>query len=396
LRFGELRPHELVLLQLPVGRAPPQGSRLEVLGVLALPRGPDRGFDERSWLRRQGVHVVLRGDRWRRVGARGGLGGIADALHERLARSVGRGLHGERRAVVEGVLLGEDGGLPASLRRAFRASGLYHLLAVSGQNVGFVAAGALVLAWIFGLPRVIGELAALAGIGAYVLAVGPQPSVLRAGVAGALGSLAWLTARQRDRWYALLLGAFALLAWNPYLVRDAGFQLSFAAVVAIFTLAPRIRRALEGWPLPKTLADTIAISTACGAATAPIAWIQFHAVPLLTVPANAAAAAAVVPLLWLSFATVAVAPLAPGVAAAIAWVNGWFAAYLIACARVVAAVPGAQLRSGRAVAAASACVLLAAAYAWHHVQRAEAGLPPHRLRPAEDRPRAAAAPGSDR
>src|SRR5205807_1562911 len=87
IRFGPLRPHELVLLQLPVGRAPPQGARLEVLGVLALPRGPDNGFDERAWLRRQGVHVVLRGERWRRVGSRGGVGGVADALHARLAGS---------------------------------------------------------------------------------------------------------------------------------------------------------------------------------------------------------------------------------------------------------------------------------------------------------------------
>src|SRR5205814_3154424 len=123
--------------QLPVGRAPPQGSRLEVLGVLRLPRGPDNGFDERAWLRRQGVHVVLRADRWRRVGSRGGVGGVADALHEQLGRSVGHGLAGERRGVVEGVLLGEDGGLSESLRRDFRASGLYHLLAVSGQNVAF-------------------------------------------------------------------------------------------------------------------------------------------------------------------------------------------------------------------------------------------------------------------
>lgn len=397
LRFGALRPRELVLLELPVSRPPPpQGSRLEALGVLALPRGPDHGFDERAWLRRQGVHVVLHVDRWRRVGARGGLGGIADALHARLARDVGSGLRGERRGVVEGILLGEDGDLSESLRQDFRASGLYHLLAVSGQNVAFVAAGALALVWVLGLPRLVGEAAAIAGMAAYVLAVGPQPSVLRAGVGGVLGSFAWLSARQRDRWYALLLGAFALLAWNPYLLRDAGFELSFAAVVSIFTIVPRLRRELEGWPVPKLLADTIAVSAACGTATAPIAWLQFHALPLLTVPANAAAAPAVGPLLWLSFATVAVAPLAPGVAAATAWMNGWFAAYLAECARIVAAVPGAQVRSTRGAAAAASGALLLAAYAWQRAQRAEAGLSAHRLRPSQDRPRAAAAPGQDR
>lgn len=363
-RFGRLRPHESVLLELPLGRSPPQGAELEALGVLALPRPPLHGFDERAWLRRHGVHVVLRVDRWRAVGRRGGLGGVADRLRSRLATSVATGLHGERRAVLEGVILGDDQGLSDGLRQRFRASGLYHLLAVSGQNVALVAAAALGLAWLAGLPRLLGEFAALAGMAAYVLAVGAQPSVIRAGVAGALGSLAWLSARERDRWYAVLLGALVLLGWNPYSLFDPGFQLSFAAVVAIFGLVPPLLRVLEGYPIPRPLAGVVAVSTACGIATAPVCWLQFHAIPLLTVPANALAAPAVAPLLGLALATAALAPVAPSAAAALAWLNGWCAAYLAACARLIGGLPGAQVRSGRAAAALAAAGLLAAAYAW--------------------------------
>ncbi|MGZ4395028.1 MAG: DUF4131 domain-containing protein [Gaiellaceae bacterium] len=136
MRFGRLRPHEAVLLELPLGRSPPQGAVLEVLGVLALPRPASNGFDERAWLRRRGVHVVLRVDRWQAVGRRGGLGGAADRLRARLAGSVAVGLHGDRRAVVEGVVLGDDQDLPLGLRNRFRASGLYHLLSADtkGQN----------------------------------------------------------------------------------------------------------------------------------------------------------------------------------------------------------------------------------------------------------------------
>ena len=88
--------------------------------------------------------------------------------------------------MLEGVVLGEDSGLSDELRRRFRASGLYHLLAVSGQNVALVAGSALLLVWMVGMPRLLGQLAALAAICGYVLAVGAQPSVIRAGVAGAL------------------------------------------------------------------------------------------------------------------------------------------------------------------------------------------------------------------
>jgi competence protein ComEC len=389
VRWGTERPHEPVLLELPAGRAPPQGARLSVLGVLRAPRGPSNGFDERAWLRRHGMHVVLRADAWRRIGRRGGLGGAADRLHAWLARDGAPGLAGERRAVIEGVVLGEDQGLSDTLKQRFRASGLYHLLAVSGSNVVFVASGVLGLAWLLGVSRLAAEVAALGAIGAYVLAVGPQPSVIRAGVAGALGSLAWLSGRQRDRWYALLVGAVVLLAWNPYNALDPGFQLSFAAVLSIFVLAPRFGRVLEGYPLPSLLRAPVALSTACGLGTAPICWFQFHAIPLLTVPANAAAAAVVAPMLGLALVSALVAPVAHAPAVLIAELDGWLAAYLAGCARLFGGLPGAQIRSPEAAALLAAVVLLAAAYAWRRGDRAQARVPPHRQRPAEDRARAA-------
>jgi competence protein ComEC len=364
VRFGTLRPDESVLLRLRPGRAPPQGAVLDALGELAAPRSSQDGFDERRWLRRHGIHVIVRVDAWTEVGRRGGIGDVSDRLRDLLSRSVARGLHGERAALLKGIVLGDDGGLSDNLRQRFRASGLYHLLAVSGQNVALVAVGALALAWLLGLSRGFGEVAALLSIGAYVLAVGPQPSVIRAGIAGALASLAWLSARMADRWHFLLLGALALLAWNPYTLYDAGFQLSFVAVAAIFVLVPRLERMLEGYPMPRWLREAVAVSAACGLATAPVMWIQFHAVSLLTIPANALAAPAMVPLLGLAFASAAVAPLVPPAASALAWINGWLAAYIATCARVIGGLPGAQIRSTRALLLLVAGALLAAAYAW--------------------------------
>jgi competence protein ComEC len=363
-RFGRLHVTEPVLAELPAGRSPAQGDVLEALGVLAPPHGPQRGFDERTYLRRHGIHVVFRVDRWHVVGRRGGFGGFADRLRAFVARGLSRGSDGEQRAVLLGVVLGADEGLSKDLRDKFRASGLYHLLAVSGQNVALVAGGALLACWLLGIPRLVGEFGALAAIGAYVLAVGAQPSVIRAGIAGALGSIAWLLARERDRWWFLLLGALVLLAWNPYTLFDAGFQLSFAAVVAIFTLAPRLGRLLEGYPLPARAASFLAISTACGLATAPILWLQFNTVPLLAVPANALAGPAVPPLLGCALTAAAVHPLVPSAAAVLTWLAGWCAAYLAFCARLIGGLPFAQVRSGWAAAAVGLCAALAGAYAW--------------------------------
>ncbi len=363
-RFGPRPVDEPVQLELPLGRAPPQGARVSLLAVVRLPRGPgSSGFDERTWLRRQGIHVVLKVDQWAVTGRRGGLGGAGDRLRAWLRSASAPGLAGERRALVEGVLLGDDNGLTPGLKNAFRRSGLYHLLAVSGQNVVLLAAGVLGVALLLGVQRVWAHVGALAAIGAYVLAVGPQPSVIRAAVSGAAVSVAWLAARDRDPWHVLLLAAVVLLAWNPYTLFDAGFQLSFAAVVAIFLAVGPLLRVLEGYPVPQTLGGAVAVSAACSVATAPILWLQFGAVPLLGILANALVEPAVGPLLGLAFAAAAIDPVAPPLAAGLAWLNGWIAAYIALCARLVASLPVAQAR-GPGAAAAAAGSLLAAAYAW--------------------------------
>ena len=129
-RFGDLTPSEPARLELPLGRAPPQGAVLELVASVREPSPAEAGrsFDEREYLARQGVHVVLRAGWFREVGRRGGIPGVADTLRAAIAASMAPGVGGERRSVIAGVVLGEDEGLAPELRDDFRASGLYHLL----------------------------------------------------------------------------------------------------------------------------------------------------------------------------------------------------------------------------------------------------------------------------
>ena len=128
LRFGNQKVRERARLDLPVGRAPPQGALLSVIAEIERPRPQENGFDEAGYLRRQGVHVILTASSFQIVGHRGELGGIADRIRAAMASSLAPGVDGERRAVIAAVVLGEDEGLSPELRDRFRASGLYHLL----------------------------------------------------------------------------------------------------------------------------------------------------------------------------------------------------------------------------------------------------------------------------
>jgi competence protein ComEC len=214
------------------------------------------------------------------------------------------------------------------------------------------------LAWLLGLPRWCGDAAAIVAILGYLAAVGWQPSVARAGIAGVLASLAWLTARPSDRWYFLLLGAAVLLAWSPYAVLDPGFELSFSAVAAIFVAVAWIEDRLEGYPVPSRAAEAASVSLVCGLATAPVLLWQFGAVPIYSVPANVLVAPAVGPLLICGLASAAIHPVLPAACAPLAWAEGLLAAYVAGVARAVAALPHARVGTTGALALVCVAVVI--------------------------------------
>ena len=361
-RFAGVVLRERALLEMHRGRAPPRGAVLEVVRArLVAPRGPETGFDERTWLARRGIHVVLRADTARIVGRRGGIGGVADRLRAHLERTLEHGARGERLALLRGFVLGDDSELDPGLRQAFRASGLAHMTAVSGQNVAIVAVAIGAVAWLLGIGRIGIHLSAIAAIVAYALAVGWEPSVVRAAVAGCVGSLAWLASRPDDRWHALALGALVLLAWQPASLLEPGFQLSFAAVAAILVVVPRARALADGYPIPRSLALGVAVSGACSIVTAPISWAHFGAVAVWSVPANLVAEPAMPAVLTLSLAAAATVPLSPAVAGSLAWLAGWCAAWIAGCARFFASLPHAQAHSPVALVGLGLAIAVAVA-----------------------------------
>src|SRR5829696_8911269 len=203
----------------------------------------------------------------------------------------------------------------------------------------------------------------------------------RAGVMGAAGLVALGASRPGSRWYTLLLAATATLALNPRVLADPGWQLSFAAVIAILALGRPLRSALEGLPGP--LAEGIAITVAATIGTAPLLAHHFGTVSLSGLPANVAAMPAVAATMWLGMLAAAggqlaaapVLPLALALAALLGKLNGLCLAFVEAVAERFAAAPGAAvelpLEHPGAVAATYAAIAAVAAVALRGAPRVE-------------------------
>lgn len=323
-------------------RPPTLGERLRLEGRLRPAAGGSAPGWWRRWLARQGIAARLGPSRVRGDGRRGGLQGARDAWRRWAAANAGAGLSGDRGALVRGMALGGGAGLSEGAEEAFRDAGLWHLLAVSGQNVTVVAIAVLALLRALGLRRRPAVAGAAVVMAAYCLACEGGASVARAGVVGGLGLVAELRSAPRERWYLLLAGLALLLAHQPRAIGDPGLQLSFAAVVGLFAIAPPLAAWFRGW-LPGRVADLAAMAGAAGLATAPVLVWQFGRLSLAGLALNVVAVPLAAPVVVLALAGLAAGALLPAAGVALAWLAGLGAAALLVAARAAAAIPGAAV-----------------------------------------------------
>ena len=282
-----------------------EGRILNVAARLTLPEGPGpSGFDERSYLRRQGICCTLSASASgvEVIGDRGGLSGVLDTIRRRALVDLGRGGRPLYSALLRGVVLGETRDIPEDVLVAFRRSGTAHILSVSGLHVAGLASLILGLCAALRLPRSVslplGFVAVLLFAG---IAVGGAP-VVRATVMIFLVMLAQASGRRRDALHVLALAAVVVLAPNPLVAFSAGFQLSFAAVAGLVLLAQRIQCRLER-ALPGPLASGMAVSLAASIATAPVSLLVFGQASIMGVVANLFVVPVITPVTGLGFAS---------------------------------------------------------------------------------------------
>ncbi|RTQ45445.1 ComEC family competence protein [Hymenobacter gummosus] len=210
-------------------------------------------------------------------------------------------------AIAAALVLGLKDDVDAETKQAYASTGTTHIMAVSGLQVGLLyAVLQLFLRRFFGHTRGFRYWSAALGllvIWAYAFLTGLSASVLRAAVMFSFVAVAKASGRQSNMYNTLAVAAFALLLWDPYLLVDVGFQLSFLAVLSIVYLQPLIGDKIDaqewlarkkrpwqskrqqklmfavGWSLDG-IWQAIALSLAAQVATFPLGLFYFHQFPL--------------------------------------------------------------------------------------------------------------------
>jgi len=343
------------------GPVPParRGDRVRVEGRLA--GAPTGSFA--SYLASRGIAVVLQADRVVRLGPSSNpLVRAAQAVRATLLRQV-QALFGEREAgLLMGLALGDTSMLDAGDEEHFRATGLGHLLAVSGENVAMVLAPVLGLAVLLRLGTRGRFLLGGSTVLFFVVLTGGEPSVLRAGVMAWLVLFGTLLGRPRSSGTVLAGAVLGLLVWDPALVGSIGFQLSVAATAGMVLLASPFAERLRWLPRPVALAA--ATTMAAQAGVSPVLLYHFHQVPGVTLLANLLAFPAVAPAMLLGLAAAGTALVARPLGQLLAVLASVPIRYLEGLADRLASAPIPSVTSSGAVLPMVMGLVVVLALAW--------------------------------
>ncbi len=207
----------------------------------------------------------------------------AGDIQDKLCGLIDNSLVGaDQGAILKAMILGQKDELPSEVKDVFRATGISHLLAVSGLHVGLVYL--VIIRLLFFLKhkraRQIAEFIAIIAVWAYSFMTGFGPSVQRAAGMISLFALSRLMNRNVKPFQILALSFLIQTALNPFAFFSFGFQLSYLAVGGIFLVYPYWQGILKtSKPAVKKVWDFSGISISAQTFTFPFILIYFQEFP---------------------------------------------------------------------------------------------------------------------
>ena len=313
--------------------------------------GNPSAFDYARFLRRQGIsgRAYVAGNRWK-------VRAMADAevsLRLRMARyrqslsaQYFSHLGSEEAGIAAAMSLGDKRSLDAAQRQSFSATGVSHVLALSGLHLGILFS-LYSLLFVNRLPsrrgRVFASLVGVALLWGFALLVGFPLSLVRATVMFTLWQLSVVLYGERSSLNNLALAALLILLFSPASLFDIGFQLSFTSVFFILLLTPHIPRPrwLRRSRLLALLYGWLTVSIVAQIGTGPLVAYYFHTIPLVGLLGNLLA----IPMAYVILGLALVFFLIPGFQGLTATLLGWCIRFLTGAVGWMSAWPYSHIKA---------------------------------------------------
>ncbi len=273
------------------------GDRLILQGKIFRPfyLRSSRGLNYREYLRNKKIYVIFSVGKDNLLkktepGHKNPFVYSTYKIRRRLKRITDENISSLSAPVMNALLLGIRGDLPAGIKDTLANTGTVHIIAISGLHLGIFAFIVLIFLKVLRLPKKPRYTITILILWAYCVLTGSNPPVIRSAIMATILLSGLAIRRQPDIFNSLLLAALVILFINPGQLFLLSFQLSFISVISLIFLAPKIRSLLSRSPNRGRRIDLLlnCFSSSLGAwlGLSPLIFYYFGIISPVAIPGN--------------------------------------------------------------------------------------------------------------
>jgi competence protein ComEC len=324
------------------------GDIVRIRGMLETPENfittSGKEFNYERYLANQDIYFVIKNAEIEVISHNNGsiLKSWLYNLRNLFIKNIGQVITSPESDLADGLVLGARGGFDNDMKNEFISTGTIHIIALSGYNVTIVAEGVMKL---FGLllSQTVSIIFGIVIIILFVIMSGASSTAIRAGIMAVIALFARMTGRTYDAGRALVIAGFVMIAYDPRVLTDISFQLSFLATSGVLFITPKVIHWVRFLPMRFKLRELVATTLGATIAVFPILLYATGILSIVSLPANILILPLIPITMLFIFMTGLLVFLSPIIALPFAYISHLLLLYILSIIHFFASLPFASI-----------------------------------------------------
>jgi competence protein ComEC len=323
------------------------GDKVKVTGVLETPENfitsSGKEFDYEKYLANQDIYYIIKTDNIEIISNNNGsrLQSFLFYIRSSFMKNIGRVLYPPESDLANGLLLGSRGGFDTDMRNEFISTGTIHIVALSGYNVTIVAESVMKVLGTF-LAQTVATIFGILFIFLFIMMAGFSSTAIRAGIMAIIALFARMTGRNYDAGRALVITALLMVVYDPRVLTDISFQLSFLATGGVLFITPKVILWVKFMPMRFGFREIVATTIGANIAVLPILLYSTGIFSVVSLPANILILPIIPLTMFFSFITGMVGFILPILSIPFAYISHLLLMYILSTIHFFASLPFAS------------------------------------------------------
>ena len=280
-----------ILLTVPRDTDISYGDKLKITGILKEPENfitsAGKEFNYKRYLANQNIYFIIKNPDIEIISQNNGniLKSYLFKLRNSFVKNIGKVILPPESDLASGLILGVRGGFDSDTRDEFISTGTIHIIALSGYNVTIVAEWIMKIFKIF-FSQFVSIVFGIIVIILFIMMAGASSTSIRAGIMATIALFARMTGRNYDAGRALFIAALLMIVYDPRVIVDISFELSFLATFGVLFITPKVINWVKFIPMKFGLRELFATTIAATLSVLPILLYSTGILSLVSLPAN--------------------------------------------------------------------------------------------------------------